>query len=73
MTPQEQKELEQHIRGIAKILYKDASGQSMESLGEIETVVRSQLQKHVSPQLGIFLSKKLQEQQKDMDEPSKAS
>lgn len=54
MTPEEKQELDQHIQGIAKILYGDADKSRMTNLGEIEKVIREQLQEHVSPQIGVF-------------------
>lgn len=65
MTPKEKQELDEHVQAIAKILRKDAGERPMTTLGEIEVVVREQLQTHVSPQLGIFLSKTLLEPSKD--------
>lgn len=59
MTPEQREQMHYHARALAQILYDDAEakGMSMNSLGEIEQTVRSQLQSHVSPDLGIFLSK----------------
>ena len=57
MTPEEKQELNEHVQAIAKLLRKDAGEQSMTTLGEIESVVREQLQTHVAPQLGVFSSK----------------
>ena len=57
MTPEEKQELQEHVQAIAKLLRKDAGERPMNSLGEIESVVREQLQTHVAPQLGVFLSK----------------
>lgn len=59
MTPEQHEQMQQHARALAQILYNDAEakGMSMGNLGEIEQTVRSQLQRHVSPELGIFLSK----------------
>ena len=59
MTPEEQIILDQHIQEIAQILYREAESHPMETLGQIETVIRAQFQEHVGPQLGIFLSQKL--------------
>jgi len=59
MTPEEQIMLDQHIQAIAQILYREAESHPMETLGQIETVIRAQFQEHVGPQLGIFLSQKL--------------
>ncbi len=58
MTPEQQQELEQHVARIAQILHQDAQAQGlpMSSLAEIEATVREQMQVHVSPQIGIFLS-----------------
>ena len=60
MTPEQRAALKAHVREIAKILHEDAKEQGMpvESLGEIEQTVRQQLQTHVSPELGLFLSMK---------------
>ncbi len=59
MTPEEQSMLDQHVQAIAQILYREAESRPLETLGQIETVIRAQFQKHVGPQLGIFLSQKL--------------
>jgi hypothetical protein len=58
MTPEEQAMLDQHVQAIAEILYREAESRPMETLGQIETVIRAQFQEHVGPQLGIFLSQK---------------
>ena len=60
MTPEQRAALKAHVREIAKILHEDAKekGMPVESLGEIEQTVRQQLQTHVSPELGLFLSMK---------------
>jgi len=60
MIPEEKAVLDQHVQAIAKILYADADKSQMTNLGEIEAGIRTQLQEHVSPQLGVFLSQKLQ-------------
>ena len=66
MTPKEKQELDEHVQAIAKILRKDAVERPMTTLGEIESVLREQLQTHVSPQLGVFLSKTLLEPSRDI-------
>lgn len=68
MTPEEKATLDQHVQAIAKILYADADKSRMTNLGEIEVGIRSQ-QEHVSPQLGFFLSQRLQEPTPDMSAP----
>ena len=57
MTPEEKQELDQHVQAIAKLLYKESDQSRMTNLGEIEVVIREQLQQHVNPQLGVFLSR----------------
>lgn len=61
MTPDNCQQLDAHVRAIAQILYNDAQvkGLPMDSLGDIEQTVRTQLQAHVSPGLGNFLSKQI--------------
>ena len=58
MTPDAQQQLSAHVTEIARILYADAEDKQMgmDSLGEIEQTIRIQLQKHVSPNLALFLS-----------------
>jgi hypothetical protein len=60
MTPEEKATLDEHVQAIAKILYADADKSRMTNLGEIETGIRAQLQEHVNPQVGVFLSQQLQ-------------
>lgn len=61
MTPDTHQELDSHVRAIAQILYDDAqaNGLPMDSLEDIEHTVRAQIQSHVSPGLGNFLSKQI--------------
>jgi hypothetical protein len=64
MTPEKEQALAEHVKAIAKILYEDADKSQMTNLGEIEALVRSQVQQHVTPELGVFLSQALQKQAK---------
>ena len=73
MTPEEEQAIAYHVQALAKLLYKDADASRMTSLGEIEATVREQVQKHVTPELGIFLSKQLQGPQPVTSDTSKAS
>jgi hypothetical protein len=59
MTPETQAQMDAHVRAIAGLLHADAKaeGMPMTTLGEIEQTVRQQLQTHVSPEIGNFLSK----------------
>lgn len=69
MTPAEKAQLDEHVQAIAKLLYADADKSKMTNLGQIEAGIRAQLQEHVSPQLGIFLSQKLLVQIADTSAP----
>ena len=60
MTPEQEQALKTHLKAIAQILYDDSDQKAMETLEGIELTVRQQVQAHVSPDLGSFLSKKLQ-------------
>ena len=62
MTPEEKKELNEHINAIGKILYKQTKPEQVETLAKIEETVREQILEHISPQVGIFLYSKEQEQ-----------
>lgn len=61
MTPEKQAQMDAHVRAIAKLLHADAKseGMPMATLGEIEQTVRQQMQSHVSPGIGNFLSKQI--------------
>ncbi len=63
MTPEKQKALEEHIEVIAKILYEESKPEQLESLAKIEATVRDKTLEHITPQIGFFLSNKLQGQQ----------
>lgn len=58
MTPEQVKALQDHIQGIAAILYEDTPVEKLTSLESLERTVRQQMLEHVTPQVGIFLSKR---------------
>jgi hypothetical protein len=62
MTPEQKQALQEHIQAIAKLLYEDTSPERLTNLAGIEEAVRSQMQKHVMPEVGVFLSKGLHAQ-----------
>jgi hypothetical protein len=68
MTPAEKTQLDEHVQAIARLLYADADKSQMTNLAQIEAGIRAQLQEHVSPQLGVFLSQKLRAQLTDTSE-----
>lgn len=73
MTPAQQQALQEHIQAIAKILYEDTLPEQLTSLAGIEQAVRSQMQKHVMPEVGVFLSQLPQAQAQATEGDSKAS
>ena len=46
-----------HAEQIATILYADTDSDTLQTLGDIERVVREKIPQSVSPNVGIFLSK----------------
>jgi hypothetical protein len=58
MTPENQKKLREHARGITEILYQEAAPENLESLADIEKTIRQQTLEYITPQLGVFFSKK---------------
>lgn len=71
MTPEEAKQVQFHAQQIAKILYSDTDPASIQTLGAIETVVRQKILESVSPEIGVFLSKKSLKQQPEDPASSK--
>lgn len=58
MNPDQKQTLKAHLEAIAQILYDESDPEAMRTLEGIELTVREQIQSHVSPELGIFLSAK---------------
>ena len=71
MTPEQQRELNEHVQAIAKILHQEADPTKLASLAGIEETIRQQTLEHITPQLGFFLSKKQQELRQAGSEQSK--
>ncbi len=65
MTPEELERLESCAAEIAKIWYNNTPPSELTSLENIEKHLRQQWLETVGPQIGFFLSKKQQEQNKD--------
>lgn len=68
MTSEQAQVLKAHLEAIAQILYDNSDPKAMQTLEGIELTVRQQIQSHVSPELGSFLSKALQERVQASDE-----
>ena len=62
MTPEKAKELKAYLQAIAAILYEETPLEQLNTLEEIEQTVRQKVLKHVSPEIGVFLSKRSQGQ-----------
>jgi len=69
MTPEDKKQLDTHVKAIAKILYKNTPPSKIETFEGIETAVRDQVLEHVSPKIAFFLSEKRLERPEDAAEP----
>ncbi len=72
MIPEQKQAIQQHIQAIAEILYEETPEEELKTLAGIEQAVRTQMQTHIMPEVGVFLSQKLQEQQMDVLAASKA-
>lgn len=64
MNPKKTEALKAHLQAIAAILYEETPQEKLNTLEEIEQTVRQKILKHVSPEIGIFLSKQSQVQPK---------
>ncbi len=73
MTPEQAEKLQEHVQEIAKILYANTELEALKTFSGIEQAVREQMHQHVMPEVGIFLSQQVQEQQKDETASSTAS
>ena len=61
MTPEQQAELNLHLKAIAQILYQQADSSKLETLVGIEETIREQTLEYITPQIGFFFSKTLPE------------
>jgi len=59
MTPAQEQAFQVHLEAIAQILYDESDPEAMKTLEGIELTIREQIQAHVSPGLGRFLSERL--------------
>ena len=58
LTPQEQQEMQEHIRGISKILYRNTPSEKIQTFEGIETTVRAYMQTELSPDIAEFFFQK---------------
>lgn len=71
MTPSERLELEACINRASEILYNNSDPDSINTLEDIETVVREQVLENVSPQIALFLLKEKQRRERGESGKSK--
>ncbi len=72
MTRAERLELEACLKRASEILYNNSDTDSLETLEDIEIMVRNQVLEHVSPKIALFLSAKRPKLNEEKPEPSKA-
>lgn len=65
MNSEQQAKLEEHVIGIAEILYAAANPEDMKTFEGIEKNLRDLIQEHVAPDLAVFLLKQQQAQQRE--------
>lgn len=66
--PDQEQALKAHIEAIAQILYEESDPEAIKTLEGIEITLRQQIQAHVSPELGHFLSERLAEHKRASSE-----
>lgn len=54
MTPEEQKEIQEYVKAISKILYRHTDKERLETFESIEMTVREKILTEIAPQIGEF-------------------
>ena len=54
MIPEEQATIKEHLKQVAKILYKNTSSTELTSFETIELIIREHLQETVGPEISNF-------------------
>jgi hypothetical protein len=62
MLSENQKRIKELSIELGKCLYQESKDKDFKNLGEIEETVRELMLNYVSPEIGIFLSKKARKQ-----------
>lgn len=68
MTPEEQSNIDQKLREVAEILYKNTPGEELATFETIELSVREHLLGKVAPKIGEFFSTKQGETRQEESE-----
>lgn len=58
LNPQEQQEMQEHIRGISTILYRNTPPEKIKTFEGIETTVRAYMHTELSPDIAEFFFQK---------------
>ena len=64
MNPEKAQKLKTYLQAIAAVLYEETPPEELNTLEAIEQTVRQKVLQHVSPEIGVFLFKQWQVQQK---------
>lgn len=57
MDTDKRQQIEAHARAIAALLYEETAPEQLTTLEGIEEAVRGHVLEHVSPEIGLFLSR----------------
>lgn len=68
MLSENQKRIKELSLELGKCLYQESKDKEFKDLGEIEETVRDLMLNYVSPEIGIFLSKKVREKVRVVNE-----
>jgi hypothetical protein len=71
MTPEEQIIIQEKLREVAEILYKNTPSESLETFETVELSVREHLLETVAPEIGEFFLTQQEDQKQEESEKSK--
>lgn len=59
LSQEDKEKLEEHIQGIARILYQNTTSDKLKTFEDIEVTLREEIQEQVSPEIAKFFLTKL--------------
>ena len=65
MTPEEKQKLNEYLKGISEILVNNTPKENLKDFESIELAIRDHMLSSLSPTIGSFFLKQLQERQRD--------
>ena len=71
MTPEEQAKIQEHLRQVAEILYKETPSDKLTRFEDIELSIREHLQETVAPEISNFFIIQQEESQQEGKEKFK--